>query len=94
MAYKQEIVSGPSKMDLMLAVFDGARTKRRSVEFEVTTEGGITWPMTIIVDRAGRIDGSDENWTFKGVRIDHAFDSRPVSGHFSTKTRKGTIYSK
>ena len=75
------IVAGPSKFDLMLALFEGKR-----VEF--TFEGMGKKP--VIVNQIGIEDGSRESWLVWGGIIIADKPLMPFSGYFQTVRRQGT----
>jgi len=90
------ITDGPSKLDFMLALFDGDY-HRRKVEFcfedPQRQPGDPTIPsLSFVVNEVSRGDGlwdCDENWLFKGYFPGN--DNAPARGFFSTRTRKGWI---
>ncbi len=69
-----EITDGPSKMDLMLALFDGGPGDRREVLFTLECDIGhlsetILHPpchAKLIINRMSRKDGYVERWFFRG----------------------------
>ncbi len=89
------IVDGPSKCDLMLALFDGdCYHCRRPLTFSL--EDPEPEPMApksvdlpFVIEEIGRKDGSGENWNFKGVYVSN--QKCLAQGFFSTRTRKGWI---
>lgn len=92
-----EIENGPSKWDLMLALFDD--TSRRFVKFLISDRGDIE----VVITDVGRGGPEEGKWRLKGytfgfgVQFDRlgplptSTSCHPVSGYFSTKTRKGRI---
>jgi hypothetical protein len=81
------IKNGPSKFDLMLALFDH---KNRTVHFVLSSPGGL-WPdghtLEIHITEVGLEDGSGESWCFKG----QAANGTRYKGWFRTDSRKGTV---
>lgn len=94
MARKQEtitITSGPSKFDLMLALFDSGPDRVRSVVFESWVNRAKT-SYSVHLNSVEREDGSGESWNFKGTcRTPGAPHSHQVEGYFSTRIRTGTL---
>lgn len=92
-----DITDGPSKWDLMLALFDGDAQHRRWHVFTVSDpqasprEKTSNLGMPILVNGLAREDGSGENWLFNGEWDDGTIAQNKVRGFFSTKTRKGWI---
>ncbi len=92
MATRSEIVSGPSKFDLMLALFDNLE-QRRPITFTLETkvEGmdtDVTPPIHIyVVGLGGR---GNESWIIKG-NCHFSSGHRHVQAIYSTRTRKGGI---
>lgn len=100
---RYEITAGPSKMDLMLALFDqpviDGVAQKRSVRFAVESVTDNKYRVTvgdvdIIIDSVSREDGSYESWNFEGRFVPRPGDHlHPrVKGHYSTRHRKG-VYS-
>ena len=81
-----EIVNGPSKFDLMLALFDGNCDHRRIVDFTLLSPQKEHKTFSCIINDLKREDGSGESWLFAGY-----FGVNPLHGYFSTKHRKGWI---
>ena len=84
---REKIEDGPSKLDLMLALFDvaGAYGKFRPVSF--TLEGGQS--VGVHIGTVHRDDGSGENWGFIGYTVGR--EPKGIKGFFSTKNRNGWI---
>ena len=81
-----EILEGPSKLDLMLGLFDGTSTKPRLVLFSLW-DGASAWTVTsVLLSGVSREDGSGESWIFTGCT-----NGKSIKGYFSTKTRKGHL---
>ena len=91
-----QIVNGPSKRDLELALFDGDSQHRRHVVFsfeEHYGESGKSIALTVrafILNGVSREDGSGESWLINGY-FAGAYPPIPIKGYFSTKTRKGHL---
>ncbi len=95
MARRSNIVDGPSKFDLMLALFDVYSNRRRTVEFllenpEAKQVDLQCASLNFVINEVGREDGGDENWLFKGY-YKVADRNGHVRGFFSTRTRKGWV---
>ncbi|MGH7175334.1 MAG: hypothetical protein ACREGR_03180 [Minisyncoccia bacterium] len=96
-AVRAKIANGPSKFDLMLALFDRKVVNTRHVEFKMEGEGKIAAHVVIFEVRVE--DGSGESWLFKGrvrgMEPDSHVGVPPVSrgvhGWYRTDTRKGWI---
>lgn len=79
------ITDGPSKMDFMLAVFDGnSPRERRMVALRTEDEGNLPFA----IDAIRREDGGSENWLFSGCM---GITGEEYHGYFSTRTRKGWV---
>src|ERR1035437_9577297 len=78
---------GPSKFDLMFSLFDGNKTPRRTVEFQLD---GVKKSISVGITLVQQEDGSSESWNFHGWL---ASDNRSfrIKGYFSTKHRKGHL---
>lgn len=94
-----EIQNGPSKLDLMLSLFDGsnAQRTRRSVQFTTVYIAAGVWYVEAVVDLVSREDGSGESWILDGyiTRIGCP-DFQPVShvpfhAYYRTDRRHGNI---
>lgn len=84
MALEMKILNGPSKWDIMLALFDNTARAVRTVKFTCDQTGLPTRDFEVSIDSVLREDGSGESWEFTG----HVgFQS--VKGCFNTVTRKG-----
>ncbi len=81
------IISGPSKWDFALSVFDGGVGDRRGIEFFFEGNSGGTY----FLNGVKREYGNDEDWFFEGAGYlwKDVFLLHTVRGLFSTKTRKG-----
>ncbi len=83
----KKIVRGPSKFDLMIALFhwDGGQ-----VEFVL----GDRSKQSMYITSVERVDGPNdmaEKWNFTGTAGDASFDDPKFRGHYSTKTRTGIL---
>lgn len=91
MARRFEIVDGPSKWDLMLALFDRECCPSRMVTFSIRGPQMDLGKHPIFsesfeINEVSQEDGSGENWLFKGSCF-----SKHAHGFFSTRTRKGWL---
>ena len=84
------IVDGPSKLDLMLSLFDGDSGLRRKVTFllERSLSRNHLHP---VINKVGREDGSGENWMFEGYCRKVNGQDDLIRGFFSTRTRTGWV---
>ena len=79
------IVNGPSKWDIILSLFDGDSTHRKSIEFglALTKER-----ISLIINGLERESGNGESWNFTGHWLDC---KEKVYGYYSTRTRNGWL---
>ena len=96
MATRKNITYGPSKFDLMLALFDRKSVNTRSIEFRL--EGESNYPLSFVVNGVEVESGSGESWIFKGyLRPEAQFPGSvppPPStafGYYRTDKRTGWI---
>jgi hypothetical protein len=86
------IKNGPSKYDLMLALFDRKGANTRRVTFEVDTQKA---SVEVVITGIEAEDGSGESWNFKGfassVWQNHMSVPRRVEGYYSTQSRQGSF---
>lgn len=94
-AVRNDIIQGPSKFDLMLALFDRKVNNPRHVDFKLSGGNVTTF---VVINGVEVEDGSGENWIFKGyaknaTATDHqgAKTSSTCFGFYRTDTRKGWI---
>ncbi len=85
---RYEIEDGPSKWDLILAIFDGDSNHRREVTFSIECPGFNERGFTL--NGASREDGSGDNWIIHGYCSAETKGGK-MSGFYSTKTRKGWL---
>lgn len=88
------IVNGPSKWDMMLALFDNTAASPRHIIFEIGAVGPSFRDAKIVVNSIEREDGSGESWSFRGYahKADGSLPTQcNVSGYYSTRTRKGSM---
>ena len=85
----KQISNGPSKFDLMLALFDSKFPDFRTVIFHL--EGGMRFEANISGVQAE--DGSSESWNFTATGRLNAKQSEfsHVHGYYSTAKRTGAI---
>lgn len=89
------ITDGPSKFDLMVALFDGDCRHRRMVRFsledpEASPKYGDIPDHEFVINGFTREDGSGESWNFTGY-YPGSSQGAPCKGTFSTQIRKGWI---
>jgi hypothetical protein len=84
------IKSGPSKWDLMLALFDNnVLANPRTVEFEFVENHA---PEKVIVMSVEREDHSGDSWNITGfIPASGVHSQRNVRGYYSTQTRRGDL---
>ena len=95
------IIGGPSKFDLMLALFDNQAPHGRTVIFHLEEDlderlgkGRTERRFTATIDAVQAEDGSAESWNFKGKGHYHVNGVKfAVEGYYSTKRRRGHIRS-
>ncbi|MHB0978223.1 MAG: SH3 domain-containing protein [Minisyncoccota bacterium] len=84
-----KIIYGPSKFDLMMALFDNTATAPRQVSFQ--PESGME-ALSIHLLSIGREDGSGESWLLEGIVFwPDRLSDRKVRGYFSTQRRTGYL---
>lgn len=90
MALAYQIISGPSKFDLMVSLFHGEGMDRQMVHFDYERPTGTETLSIYIwsVEREGT--NSVEEWVIQGV--DRNLSKFSIT--FSTKTRKGRYWPK
>lgn len=94
------IVNGPSKWDLVTALFDG-----KQVEFTIKFNDGITKAIIKVqVNSVEAEDGSRDSWNLKGgivglgqwsegkSQTTETISWRNFKAYFSSKYRKGSIF--
>ncbi len=97
---RYEITAGPSKMDLMLALFDqpviDGTVRLRSVRFTVeSVANGATrvkvGEVDFIITAVARAEDSCDSWNFEGRHVPGVADGLKVTikGYYSTYLRKG-----
>ncbi len=94
---RSDIAQGPSKFDLMLALFDRKSINTRAVEFKLAGEGNIS--AHVVLNGVEVESGCGESWIFKGyVRgaspsLERTVPAPPSNclGYYRTDTRKGWI---
>jgi hypothetical protein len=89
------LVNGPSKFDLMAALFVGSSGSNGHSPVTFTTED--EQEIEVYINKVGREDGSGESWIFEGFiskvnKVPVKFapgDSNNVTGWFRTSNRRG-----
>jgi len=89
-----DILNGPSKFDLMLALFDSTIECPRTVELSIEERGQGALKMRYdgcksVITQVGR-EFEENEWNIKGY-ISTEDASLSFKGKFCTKTRKGWI---
>ncbi len=80
-----KISGGPSKFDLMVSLFDGDSSNRRSVSFTVEEQ-----TCEVTISTLSREDGSGESWNFSGfVRGSIVSPGYGIKGYYSSQRRCG-----
>ena len=91
-----KIISGPSKFDFMLALFNEIESQpmvRFGVECNRMEGTGYRLGQFATISSVKREGGSPDSWIFEG-KMHVIFDipvPATVKGHYSTQTRTGTI---
>ncbi|MFA6105284.1 MAG: hypothetical protein WC725_01640 [Patescibacteria group bacterium] len=89
MATQVNIVDGPSKFDLMLALFENRTRPPKTLYFRCQRDDKMkTFLLSVNITSLTREDASAESWKFEGC---FTSTQRPVSGQFRTDTRKGYV---
>lgn len=88
MPQQPDITAGPSKFELMLALFDNTSAQERTVRFGVV-QGALKSRLTVLVNAVEREDGSGESWIIEGM-----CHGDPIEIYFSTKTRTGVVINR
>jgi hypothetical protein len=87
---RYDVLDGPSKLDLMLALFDGEFGERRLVELifrdPQNAPEGLDPGIFIVINGVAREGSGTDTWLFNGF-----LESHPVRGFFSSQIRKGWI---
>lgn len=90
-AQRFNIVNGPSKFSLMVALFDATSANQRYVSFTILANSLTKMTISVSLNSATREDGSGQNWLFAGYLSIANHDNKSVKGYFSIKNRKGWI---
>lgn len=77
--------NGPSKFDVMLALFDRKNPSPRSVQFSL--EDDPSEKVNVVITGISIEDGSGESWLFTGF-LKYA-EARKIKGWFRTDRRVG-----
>lgn len=87
---RADIHAGPSKFDLMLALFDRAGSRPRSVQF---TAGPGHSLVDVVITGVSMEDGSGESWLFEGYERPprDRGTTTPLCGSYRTNTRAGWL---
>lgn len=89
-----DIIDGPSKFDLMLALFDGYQNNEgvRSIR-RVVFVTNLGQPVRAQITSCAIEDGSNESWLISGNFVPVADPSVAFSfsGYYSTRRRKGYL---
>ncbi len=82
------ITGGPSKMELMLAMFDSSIDQRRPVTFNYYG-GNPKFVMSELcyISTVGKEDGSGESFNFTGTMA-----GLPIQGRYNIRLRTGTFH--
>lgn len=91
----KKIVNGPSKMDLMLAMFDSSFPNHRSVVFNFENEGASNFKASAPchISMVEKEDGSGESFNFEGtLSYDNFRTGKRVRGCYNTMRRTGFFH--
>lgn len=91
------ITAGPSIFDLLVSLAHGSSGRERHfVEFDALVRmSGEEYErlrrpcISAVINRLERLDGSGENWSFKGWYKTYIGDFKAIYGKYSTQTRQG-----
>lgn len=86
---RSDINQGPSKFELMLALFDRTVVGTRHVEFNISN-GTRSTIAGVVITGVEIDDGSGESWIFKGYTKNPG-KIRNCLGWYRTDTRRGWI---
>ncbi len=93
LAVRHNIKTGPSKFELLLALFDSRQVNTRKVEFR--TDADTLYDA--VITSVEREDGSGESWNIRGYLSEKKPGAKIPSpstnfeGYFRTDTRKGSL---
>ena len=86
------IVSGPSKWDLSISLFEGNPKHRHTVEFRIRSmDRLLEMNHRVAVILVEQEDGSGESFNFQGYTYGEGVARYRVEGCYNTQTRKGTF---
>lgn len=92
MATRFNITDGPSKWDLMLALFDGDGPHRRPCKFSFRESENRQEITSLLQIEDVRRDGGDgELWIMTGFTVDPDVPNQSFYANFSTRDRKGWV---
>jgi hypothetical protein len=95
---KRQVIDGPSKYDLMVALFNEVNDvkRRHKVVFTTTAAEGspVTFKLTAVIEGVMREDGTGESWCINGYTVPSHPSVRvqTFTGHFSTQSRQGHLH--
>lgn len=85
------IFDGPSKMDLMFALF-GNEDWRPTVRFQTSLRDSLVkMSIEVEIDGVNRVEDADDSWTFTGKQKLSSGQYREVSGQYNSQNRTGTL---
>ena len=89
------ILDGPSKFDLMVALFVGHRDSQICMQFKCEDAEGHQRGRLVRITALERRDAWGDRWRFRGyiTKFDNVVhpEEGKVKGCFSTRTRKGAL---
>ena len=77
------ILSGPSKYDLMLALFDRTMDRPRPVTFKIEMHSVIAHVVSVSIE-----DGTGDSWL---IELQSSDFGRYFHGHYNSDRRTGTL---
>lgn len=85
------LATGPSKLNLMLSLFDGSPVEGTQRILNFITESGRQF--NVRISGVDREDGSGESWIIRGYNASHSASNQWYScnGYYNTQTRKGHL---
>lgn len=91
-----KIIDGPSKFDLMLALFDRKSVNTRQVTFATENGRDLGQTLNAVINSVGVEDGSGESWILEGYFMSRLRGTMPppprhFKMYFHTGRRQGII---
>lgn len=87
----RQITNGPSKFNLMLALFDIVNGKQREVSFMVNSKHSRDEQYIVQINSVGAEDGSRESWIIEGWVKNVPHHSPHFKMYYRTDNREGHL---